>query len=189
MVYKLFFLLSLMLPFVVYSQSVDSITDQIPFSNASMLQAFVDSTSHCQDTVQVVMMPAVFPVDSLIAFSKKFVGTPYRYGGRTEKGFDCSGFMYYIFRQYGMELPPSSRSQVNVGSPIAIDSVRKGDLMFFKGRNIKSSSIGHVALVIDVSENNKDVQIIHSTRHGLKIDWLTEEPYFRKRFVASRRVF
>ncbi|MBS4056257.1 MAG: C40 family peptidase [Bacteroidetes bacterium] len=189
MYYKLFFLLAMLLPFVAYAQSVDSIADQIPFSNGSMLQALVDSASSCQDTVQVVMMPAVFPVDSLIAFSKKFVGTPYRYGGRTEKGFDCSGFMYYIFRQYGMELPSSSRNQVNLGAPVAIDSVRKGDLLFFKGRNIKSSSIGHVALVIEVSESKKDVQIIHSTRHGLKIDWLTEEPYFRKRFVASRRVF
>ncbi|MDP3443195.1 MAG: NlpC/P60 family protein, partial [Ignavibacteria bacterium] len=64
------------------------------------------------------------PIDSLINYTKKFIGTPYRYGGRSEKGFDCSGFVYYVFKNFGLELPPSSRSQVNVGLPVAKDSMQ-----------------------------------------------------------------
>jgi cell wall-associated NlpC family hydrolase len=129
----------------------------------------------------------LIPIDSLINYSRKFIGTPYRYGGRTEKGFDCSGFVYHVYKQFGIELPPSSRTQVHVGSPVSIDSVKKGDLLFFKGRNIKSAQIGHVAIVIDVSDTN-DVQMIHSTRHGLKEEWLSQEEYYKKRYVTSRRL-
>lgn len=103
------------------------------------------------------------------------------------EGFDCSGFVYYVFKNFGVELPLSSRSQVNVGAPVKTDSIRKLDLLFFKGRNVKSPSIGNVALVSDISDTN-DVQMIHSTRHGLKIDWLSEELYWKKRFVTTRRL-
>ena len=126
-------------------------------------------------------------IDSLIGFSKKFIGTPYRYGGRSPKGFDCSGFVGYVFKQFGVTLPPSSRTQALIGEKVARDSIQKGDLVFFKGRSSKSNSIGHVALVVAVSDTN-DIQFIHSTRHGLRLDWLSEEPYYKKRFMASRRL-
>ncbi len=125
-------------------------------------------------------------VDQLVDYSLSFVGLPYRFGGTTEKGFDCSGFTRYIFEKQGIELPRTSREQVLVGKPVSLDSVQKGDLLFFKGRNAKNPTIGHVAMVIDVAEN-KDVKMIHSTRHGLRTNWLSEEPYYRKRYVTARR--
>ncbi|MBS4061264.1 MAG: C40 family peptidase [Bacteroidetes bacterium] len=154
----------------------------------SLLSHILQSDSLQSDTLRIFTdFRPLIPIDSLINYSRKFIGTPYRYGGKTEKGFDCSGFVYHVYKQFGIELPPSSRTQVEIGSPVAIDSVRKGDLLFFKGRNIKSSQIGHVAIVIDVSDTN-DVQIIHSTRHGLKAEWLSQEEYFKKRYVTSRRL-
>ncbi|GAB1419144.1 hypothetical protein MASR2M12_19090 [Bacteroidales bacterium] len=125
-------------------------------------------------------------IDQLIDYSLSFVGLPYRFGGTTERGFDCSGFTRYIFEKQGVDLPRSSREQVMVGKQVSLDSVQKGDLLFFKGRNARNPSIGHVAMVIDVAEN-KDVKMIHSTRHGLRTNWLSEEPYYRKRYVTARR--
>ncbi len=125
-------------------------------------------------------------IDQLVDYSLNFIGLPYRYGGTTESGFDCSGFTKYVFEKQGFELPRSSREQVLVGKSVSLDSVQKGDLLFFKGRNAKSPTIGHVALVIEVGEN-KDVKMIHSTRHGLRTNWLSEEPYYRKRYVTARR--
>lgn len=159
----------------------------LSLSVADSIQNAIDDSIAAQDDTLFFAHQLVIPLDSLINYSRKFVGLPYKFGGRTEKGFDCSGFVAHVFRNFGVELPPSSRSQVNVGIPVTNDSIRKGDLLFFKGRNVKSSSIGHVALVIDVSDTN-GVQMIHSTRHGLKIDWLSEEQYFKKRFVTTRRL-
>ncbi|MFZ4462553.1 MAG: C40 family peptidase [Bacteroidales bacterium] len=159
-------------------------------TRASALLPLDDSLQLVQcrrDSLKLEAMIRTAQIDSIINFSKKFIGTPYRYGGRTTKGFDCSGFMCFVFENFGMKLPPSSRSQALVGEQIAIDSVQKGDLVFFKGRNPKSPVIGHVAMVVEVSETN-DIQFIHSTKHGLRLDWLSEEPYYMKRFMASRRI-
>ncbi|PKP46835.1 MAG: hypothetical protein CVT92_17330 [Bacteroidetes bacterium HGW-Bacteroidetes-1] len=171
----------LLFPFWLSGQNVLLLADNTQVFTAQRDTISIDSATCLQS------FDPVFPIDSLINFSRKYIGTPYKYGGVTEKGFDCSGFVQHVFKQFGLELPHSSRAQVNIGSPVKIDSVRKGDLLFFKGRNIKSSQIGHVAIVADVSDTN-DVQIIHSTRHGLKAEWLSQEEYFKKRFIASRRI-
>ena len=125
-------------------------------------------------------------IEQLVDYSLTFVGLPYRFGGTTENGFDCSGFVRYVYGKHGYDLPRSSREQVHIGKTVPLEAVQKGDLLFFKGRNARSSTIGHVAMVIEVSEN-KDVKMIHSTRHGLRADWLSEEPYYRKRYVTAKR--
>ncbi len=180
-------LIFVFIQFAAHSQRIDTLSISFVMSDPSMLQAPIDTTQVKNDTLLLRAFRTQMAIDSIIEYSKRFIGTPYRYGGRTEKGFDCSGFMQYVFGQYGFELPMSSSSQFNHGTPVQMDSIRKGDLIFFKGRNIKNSNIGHVALVVDVSDKN-DVQIIHSTRHGLRIHWLSEEPYFTRRLVAYRRI-
>lgn len=182
-----FYVLFVFIHLAAHSQRIDTTSISFVRSDPSMLQATIDTTQIQNDTVVLNAFMTRMAIDSIIEYSKRFIGTPYRYGGRTEKGFDCSGFMHHVFKQYGFELPLSSRSQFTQGIPVQMDSIRKGDLIFFKGRNIKNAAIGHVALVVDVSEKN-DVQIIHSTRHGLRIHWLSEEPYFIRRLVASRRI-
>lgn len=175
----------------VSAQNIELLSDSIQktlVQTDSLHLEIIQSDSLHPDSIRIFTdFRPLIPIDSLINYSRKFIGTPYRYGGKTEKGFDCSGFVYHVYKQFGIILPPSSRTQVEVGSPVAIDSVRKGDLLFFKGRNIKSTQIGHVAIVIDVSDTN-DVQMIHSTRHGLKAEWLSQEEYYKKRYITSRRL-
>lgn len=138
----------------------------------------------------VVYLPNGIPLDSLIRFSHTYLGTPYRHGGRTERGFDCSGFVKHVYGKFGLELPPSSRTQALVGEPVPLENVRKGDLIFFKGRNPRSKQIGHVGIVVDVEPETKDILFIHSASHGgLRLDWLNQKDYYRKRFVSTRRPF
>ncbi|MEG2945981.1 MAG: C40 family peptidase, partial [Bacteroidales bacterium] len=97
--------------------------------------------------------------DNLISGAHKLIGTPYRIGGRSPKGFDCSGFTSYIFSRYGVKLSQSSRSQINDGRKIARSEVKKGDLIFFRGRNSASNVIGHVGIVTD-SDKNGNIRFI-----------------------------
>lgn len=137
----------------------------------------------------LVYLPNGLPLDSLISYSHSYLGTRYRYGGRTPQGFDCSGFVKHVYGKFGLELPPSSRTQALVGEPVPVESVRKGDLIFFKGRNPKSKFIGHVGIVVDVEPGSNDILFIHSATHGgLRLDWLNKEDYYRKRFVTTRRL-
>jgi cell wall-associated NlpC family hydrolase len=74
-----------------------------------------------------------------------------------------------------------------LGFALPIDSVQKGDLLFFKGRNLQNGTTGHVSIVVDVS-HEKGIQMIHSTKTGLRLDWLSETPYFKKRLITARRI-
>jgi cell wall-associated NlpC family hydrolase len=77
---------------------------------------------------------------ALVAFAKRFVGTPYVWGGVTTKGWDCSGFTKYVFRQFGKNLPRVSRQQAGVGKEISYKNAQPGDLLFF------GSPVHHVAI-------------------------------------------
>lgn len=125
--------------------------------------------------------------DNLLAGAHKFIGTPYRVGGRSPKGFDCSGFTSFVFSRYGIKLSQSSRFQINDGRKIARSEVKKGDLIFFKGRNSKSNTIGHVGIVTG-TDTRGNIRFIHSaTTGGVRVSTLTE-PYYSQRYVGSVRV-
>jgi hypothetical protein len=107
------------------------------------------------------------------------LGIKYKYGGKSEKGFDCSGFTGYVFAQLGMELPRSSRDQAKIGSKVAKKDLRKGDLLFFK---TNGKSISHVGIYIG---NGKMAH--SSTSHGTTIANINDK-YYANRYVTARRV-
>jgi cell wall-associated NlpC family hydrolase len=115
----------------------------------------------------------------------EYVGVPYLWGGSTPRGFDCSGFVQYVYRENGVDLPRTSRQMAHagVGLPVDVHSLREGDLMLFSGRN---GEIDHVALYAGGN------QILHSSSsgHGVKYDDLGSNrgAYFVSHFVAARRV-
>ncbi len=114
-----------------------------------------------------------------------YLGVPYVWGGMTPRGFDCSGFVQYVYRENGVELPRTSRqmSHAGVRLPADVRSLREGDLMLFSGRD---GTINHVALYAGGN------QILHSSSsgHGVKYDDLASKrgAYFVNHFVAARRV-
>jgi cell wall-associated NlpC family hydrolase len=126
-------------------------------------------------------------VDDMISYAKKFLGTPYRYAGTTPSGFDCSGFINYVMGNFGFDLVRSSYGLAELGETVRLSEIQPGDLMFFKGRSISSSTVGHVAMVIEVSPDA--IKFIHSsTSSGVVIDNFKTSKYFIPRFVKAKRL-
>lgn len=125
-------------------------------------------------------------IDTLVFNGKKFIGTPYKYAGCSEKGFDCSGLVSYIFGTMGAEITRSSSGLSALGDEVDFDEVTKGDLVFFKGRNINSNSVGHVAFVI--GGKGKDMMLLHATSRGVIVDTLSDISYYQKRFLFAKRL-
>ena len=122
----------------------------------------------------------------VLATAKRYVGTHYRYGGGSpEAGFDCSGFVQYVFGRNGIRLPRTSRLQASAGSagPLDVASLLPGDLLFFASRG---TQINHVAIYVG---NNR---ILHSTAGagGVVYDELSTPRgrWYLARHVVSRRV-
>ncbi len=126
-------------------------------------------------------------VDELISFAKKFLGTPYRYAGTTPSGFDCSGFINYVFGNFGFQLTRTSYGLAEFGQTIKLAEIQPGDLMFFKGSNANSSQVGHVAMVIEVTPDA--IKFIHSsTSRGVVIDNFKTSKYYVPRFIKAKRL-
>ena len=125
-------------------------------------------------------------LDSLIGYAKKYLGVRYRLGGQSRSGFDCSGFTSYVFSKFGFKLPPTVPGQVAKGKPVAKSQLRKGDLIFFKGRNLRSRAFGHVGIV--VSEAGEKIRFIHaSVYRGITIDSI-ESTYYKPRYLGAIRL-
>lgn len=125
-------------------------------------------------------------IESLISFAEKHLHAPYRSGGSSTKGFDCSGFVRYCFGKWDVSLPHSSAAQANHGEKIDLPQAKPGDLIFFKGNSTKSSRIGHVGIITEVTPSY--VRFIHSAwKGGIRYDLLSAS-YYQKRFVAIRRM-
>lgn len=126
-------------------------------------------------------------VDEIIKFSKKFLGTPYQYAGSTPSGFDCSGFINYVMGNFGFQLSRSSPGIAEFGKTVKLSELQPGDLMFFKGRSVNSTSVGHVAMVIEV--NNGVIKFIHSsTSRGVVIDTFNGSQYYVPRYLKAKRL-
>lgn len=122
--------------------------------------------------------------DSIVATANKYLGAAYKYGGKDQNGFDCSGFVGFIYSKYGVSLPSNSRDMALEGIEVSLDQTKIGDLIFFKG-NDKMGLVGHVGIVVS---NLSKIKWIHaSTSHGVRYDTF-DNKYFKERFVSVRRI-
>ncbi|MEN8247937.1 MAG: C40 family peptidase [Bacteroidota bacterium] len=121
----------------------------------------------------------------VIAEARSYTGTPYKYGGTTNKGMDCSGLLLNSFKAIDYDIPRTSAEQKKEGRRVGKDEIRKGDLVFFATTK-KKRKITHVGLVTEV--NGGEVIFIHaSTSKGVTESSL-ENAYWSKRFRQARRV-
>jgi cell wall-associated NlpC family hydrolase len=127
--------------------------------------------------------------DSIIQFASKHIGIKYKYaGGSPETGFDCSGFVNYVFSHFGYKVPRMSRDYDNFGEEISKENCKKGDVITFKTRDLSSPSTGHVGIV--VSNENGKIFFIHSATsnsRGVVISDLDID-YYKKRLKSFRRI-
>jgi cell wall-associated NlpC family hydrolase len=139
------------------------------------------------DTSKVQKLPANDPqVDAIINYAKRFLGVPYRYGGTTPSGFDCSGFINYIFGNFGFDLVRTSYGLAELGTTVKLSEIQPGDLMFFKGSNVNSTTVGHVALVVEVTPDA--IKFIHSANTGVRIDNFKTSQYYIQRYIKTKRL-
>ena len=97
----------------------------------------------------------------LVAFSKTFLGTPYVYAKQDpKKGFDCSGFINYVFKNYNIAVPRSSSGFKNFGKKIDVNSIRIGDVLVFTGYK-DTTIIGHLGIVCEA--NGLNSKFIHAS--------------------------
>jgi cell wall-associated NlpC family hydrolase len=108
-----------------------------------------------------------------------FIGAPYRFGGSSLKGIDCSSFVQKIYRIFDVTLPRNAREQSKVGISISRENLAQGDLVFFHTKR----SLGHVGIYIG---NNEFVHASSKSK-GVRIDSL-DTPYYQKRFQRAVRV-
>lgn len=108
------------------------------------------------------------------------IGRPYRYGGTTPSGFDCSGLVQYVYLQSGIKIPRSAREQHQTGKAIALADALPGDLLFYR---FSGSKVDHVALYLG------EGKALHAPANGRKVIVAgVAEPVWTKRFVDAVRI-
>ena len=124
---------------------------------------------------------ALTPREKILLQVIKFLDTPYKYGGSTSQGIDCSAFTLQVYQNsLSLDLPRSAREQYAAGEKIDKDDLQFGDLVFFNTR--RSSNPGHVGIYL--GEN----KFVHASRTlGVTVSSL-DEAYYKKRYVGARRV-
>ena len=116
----------------------------------------------------------------LLSMARQYVGVPYVWAGRSPSGFDCSGFIYYVFDQLGYGLPRMADGQFEVGIPVSRNSLEPGDLVFFETYEPGPSHVG-----IYIGNN----QFIHaSSGAGHVTVTPLNKTYYRDRYLGARRI-
>lgn len=125
----------------------------------------------------------------LLAFSKTLLGVPYLYASTDPlKGFDCSGFITYIFTHFNIHVPRSSIDFTDKGREVSLEQALPGDLILFSGTDSAERFVGHMGLV--EGKRNDSLYFIHSTSGKAKGVVITAfGNYYAKRFVKVIRVF
>jgi cell wall-associated NlpC family hydrolase len=111
----------------------------------------------------------------VVSYAKRFLGAPYLYGGSSPRGFDCSGFVRFVYAHFGVTLPHSSYAQFSDGSRVRPGSLRPGDLVFF-------DALGHVGIYIG------NGRFIHAPHSGTRVRIETFAGWYSSRFSGARRL-
>lgn len=125
-------------------------------------------------------------VERVVSSARTYIGTPYKYGGTSRSGMDCSGLLMNSFRAVNINLPRTSDAQSRIGTEIKMKDLEAGDLVFFAtGR--KKRKITHVGLITEV-KGEDEVKFIHASSSLGVVETNIYADYYQKRFRAARRV-
>lgn len=125
--------------------------------------AKADTTAEASrtDSSQTAANDSILP-QRIVAFAKTQLGVRYRYCSMNpDVGFDCSGFVNYVFNHFGIKVPRSSVDFTNVGQEIPLKKAQPGDLILFTGTNPHIRTVGHIGIITE--NNNGDIHFIQST--------------------------
>lgn len=116
----------------------------------------------------------------MAAVAEGLVGTPYRFGGSDDRGFDCSGLAVYAYERAGITIPRTAAEQERSATPVPLPALRPGDLLFFR---IRSRHVDHVGIYVG------DGRFIHAPRPGALVSYgrLRRGLFFRRHLVEAGR--
>ena len=130
----------------------------------------------------------VTPAD-IVNYAQQFIGTPYKYASTDPAvGFDCSGFITFVFNHFNITVPRSSVDFTNVPHEVDVTKAKPADLILFTGTDSTEHIVGHMGIII--SNDSSQVQFIHASSG--KADGVTITPlndYYKNRFVKVIRIF
>ena len=131
-------------------------------------------------SVEALNKPTASKGSQIVATAKNYLGVPYLWGGNTPSGFDCSGFVKYVFAKHGITLPRTSKEQWKVGTSVSKADLQVGDLVFFS--NTYTTGISHLGIYVG------DGQFIHaSSSKGVVITPLSNS-YWAARYTGAKRI-
>ncbi|GAC1652897.1 MAG: hypothetical protein NVS4B3_15500 [Gemmatimonadaceae bacterium] len=154
------------------------------FAFLHLLQGPVAAQTTRRSDARTLPVRGVIQGEDVIRIARRYVGVPYRMGGVGPKVFDCSGFVRYVFAQYGIVVPRTAHEQAALGRAPFPGDLRSGDLLFFYGGN----GAQHIALyvagdtIIHASSTGRRVRFDLLSREGKRRAW------FKQRLIAVRRV-
>lgn len=178
--------------------------DTVSLSNVSAVYSALDrkdslSSVIAVDTQKIAPLQQGEAIDTrnvnpeeVIKFAETLVGTPYIYGSTDPKvGFDCSGFITYVFNNFKIKVPRSSIQFTNVGKTILVENAKRGDIVLFTDPdfdNTSSTEVGHMGLI--TSNENGIINFIHSTSgKAMSVTVTPMNEGYKKRFVRVARIF
>jgi len=118
-------------------------------------------------------------------YAHKYLGTKYKYGGKTPKGFDCSGFTRYVMKEFDVELPGVSAYQAKEGKKVREKDARPGDLVFYRRSAV--GKVFHVSLVVD-NDKEEGLTVIHSVSRGVVVENISQSTYWAPKIAFVRDV-
>ncbi|MEO5943003.1 MAG: C40 family peptidase [Ferruginibacter sp.] len=163
----------------------DSLLNTVPVSNDTISKKDADSIVIPEKNIKTEGYDKD-KNDSIVNFAEILLGVPYKYASTDPaEGFDCSGFITYVFTHFKIAVPRSSVDFTNVGTQINLPDAKRGDLILFTGTDSTQRVVGHMGIV---TENIDTLKFIHSTsgkKYGVTITTLND--YYKGRFVKVIR--
>ena len=125
------------------------------------------------------------PAFTVIQTAKSYRGTPYKYGGTTRAGMDCSALVFHSYYSAGINLPRASADQSKVGQKVNLTQVKPGDLLFF-ATGKRKNQVTHSGIVTEAAKD--DIRFIHaSSSLGVTEDYMSNS-YWKKAFLFATRL-
>ena len=125
-------------------------------------------------------------VDIVVTRARSYINTPYKYGGTTTLGMDCSGLLMRSFEAIDTYIPRTAKEQSKLGNKVTISELKEGDLVFFKTMK-KKGRVTHAGLVTDARKKER-IMFIHASSSRGVIEANLMSDYYRKAFVKARRL-
>lgn len=167
-------------------------------ASLACLQAAADSEANLGKTLatidtlrpteDITEMTEIEQQNAITGFAETLIGVPYKYGASDPAvGFDCSGFISYVFHHFNIVVPRSSADFLHTGVDVPVNSSRRGDIILFTGTDSTEAGIGHVGII--TNNSNGAINFIHATSgKQMSVTITPLNDYYKSRFVKVVRI-